>query len=222
MKKNQIVFFALLLIMGLSACGGSGNNPDAPTPTVSSKDNDDMQQSQAQYVVNKEAVPSCETPKTLKDLNSGLKQLFYEMTSNNAANLSLFGMGNIDLSKKQKMVIVDYIQFKDLSCEEKPLRYGVGARLFLHIKKVKAGINVMKLPELAAAVETGKASVTYSIETVGVTGDKIQMVLPEAGDFNVGAYGKITNAVDEIRKLMRDNTEGVNITPQLIPTEVKK
>ncbi len=159
----------------------------------------------------------CAAPTNMRELSGGMEKLFYQFTSSNEANLSVFGMANAKLTKKEVVVVVDFIQFKDMNCTGEKVRYGVGARLFLNIKKTQGGIKVTDLPKLAAGVELGRASVTYSIKVIGLTGDKVRAALPNTGDFNVEAYGKVMSAVDKIQMLASDNEEGVVVEPQIIP-----
>lgn len=210
--------FASVMLLGLWSCdkGAGGTttvaNPDAPVE-------DPKVTEEKTYVKpEKEEVNACPPPKSMRDLSGGMKKVFYQFTAKNGGNLSLFGMGNLSLGKKEVMVIVDFLQYKDQGCSGTNVRYGAGARLFLHIKKVQGGIQVTDLPKLAAGVEYGKASVTYSIEVIGLTGEKIRAALPATGDFNVEAYGKVISAVDKIQALASDGIDGVHVEPQIIPT----
>lgn len=161
---------------------------------------------------------ACNTPKTMRDLSGGMKKIFYQFTTKNSGSLGLFGIANLTLGKKEVMVVVDFMQYKDQKCSGESVRYGVGARLFLHIKKIQGGISITDLPKLAAGVEYGKSSVTYSVEVIGLTGHKVRAALPNTGDFNVEAYGKVISAVDKIQMLANDGEDGVVIDPQVIPT----
>ena len=113
---------------------------------------------------------------------------------------------------------MDFTQFKDINCEEKA-RYGVGVRLFLKIKKSFKGLDLNNLPHLAANVQLGKASVEYRIQTLGITGDKINALIPRSAtnNFDVDGYANVVNAVDEIQALIKDGVEGVVIDPQQMP-----
>lgn len=156
-------------------------------------------------------------PKKMTDLTSGLQKLFYKYTAKSNYNLSLMGYGGGALSKKEVLLIVDFVQFKDVDCSGETIRFGVGARLFLKIKDNKSRIDITNLPKLAAAAEFGKAEVSYSISTLGIVGDKILDVLPTGSDFNVESYAKVVSAVDQIIRLAKDNSAGVQIDPQVIP-----
>jgi hypothetical protein len=211
------LFFASIMLCALWSC-------DKPTDTNTSTDKDapagepKVTETKDYVKPAKEKVSECPAPANMRDLSGGMKKVFYQFTAKNAANLSLFGMGKLNLGKKEVMVIVDFMQYKDVSCSGAPVRYGVGARLFLHIKKLQGGIQVTDLTQLAAGVELGKASITYSIEVVGLTGDKIRASLPGTGDFDVEAYGKVISAVDKIQMLASDQEEGIFVDPQVIPT----
>gem|GEM_PF-6049839 len=161
----------------------------------------------------------CQLPKTVADLSSGLKKIFYQFNNKNQASLALFGR-DMQLGKKEVVVIVDYMQYKDMDCDEDQSRYGVGVRLFLHIEKANRKIDLNNLPQLAANVQLGRASVRYVFQTIGVTGPKINDLLPKSNTntFDVEGYANVIHAVDQVQSLIRDGIEGVNIAPQAIPT----
>ena len=216
-QKTLFVLFCLALF----ACGDKNANSEA-----SGSQGSDALSPAELAKVEEYALPAaelvrkkCESskPKTMRELSGGMKKFFYQLTSDNKAGLTVFGANSAKISKKEMMTIVDFIQYKDVTCGGERLRYGVGARLFLHVKNTSKGINVSDMGSLAAGVQLNKASVTYSVETIGVTGTKVSAVLPGTGDFNVEAYGKVIRAVDEIQRLAADNVEGVVIDPQLIP-----
>lgn len=160
-------------------------------------------------------------PKDMRDLRSGLQKFFLKFTSKSGIDLKVLGYGGANLEKKEVLLIVDFIQFKDINCSGKNKRFGVGARLFLNIKECSSKININNLPQLAAAVELDKATVTYNISTIGITGDKILDLLPTGADFNVESYAKVVSSIDQIIKIARDNTSGIEIEPQIIPIPEK-
>lgn len=222
LKKSFLL--ALLVGFGLSSCKqdpATGQGKPNPNSNNNSENGGDSPQitEVKQYQKPDESVESkCPPPRTMRDLSGGLKKLFYQFNSDNSANLSLFGMASVKLGRKEVMMIVDFIQYKDSKCAGTgTVRFAVGARLFLHIKQAAGSLRVTDLPKLAAGVELGKASITYSIETVGLTGDAVRGVLPNTGDFNVEAYGKVVSAIDKIQMLAKDGQEGVVIDPQIVP-----
>jgi hypothetical protein len=173
------------------------------------------------YLKNKPAAPFSNlcgsVPKNMKALDGGLRKYFYKVTGKDNMDLSLFGYAGAKLGRKEVLVIVDFVQYKEIQCKDKTRTFGVGARLFLHILEIKHGINFTKLPQLAANVELGRASVTYTVSTIGLTGDKVLDILPQGSDFNVENYAMVMNSIDRIIRLAKDNTPGVVIAPQLLP-----
>lgn len=222
MYKQLLTFLACCTLLACSQPTPNANDAVAADTTATATDKGTPTTPEVtdvkEYDKPSDAVEAkCPAPRTMRELSGGMKKLFYQFNSKNSANLALFGVANIELSKKEVMVIVDFVQYKDVACPGGSVRFGVGARLFLHIKQLQGGIRVTDLPKLAAGVELGKASVTYSVETIGITGDAIRAALPNTGDFNVEAYGKVMSAVDRIQMLARDGQEGVVIDPQIIP-----
>lgn len=216
MLKKYLLLLPLLF--GLMACGGDDAPTDAQEASLDKLKEEELQEPTKEVVMyTTRGGSTCEKPTTVEALSSGMQKLFYHVTRQNGLSLKLFGMGSMQLGKRETMLIVDFIQYKDKRCEEDYIRFGVGARLFLHIKKVRRGVSITELPQLAAAVEGGKAEVTFQIKTIGVTGDRVNEALPRAGKFDVEAYSEVTNAVDRIQALTRDNIDGVVIDPQEIP-----
>ena len=157
-------------------------------------------------------------PENMGDLTGGIKKYFYKFSAKSSANLDAFGYGGGSLENKETLLIVDFVQHKDVFCTDgKKRTFGVGARLFLKISKKKRSVS-FGLPKLAANVELGKAEVEYTISTIGLTGDKILDALPTGNEFDVENYAKIVNSIDSIIRLAKDSTDGVNIDPQLLPS----
>lgn len=210
-RKFSVLIFALFLLTScdqLAKEGGEVETVDEQMPEVEVKE----------YKVV--APPAgCQFPKTVADLDGGLKKIYYQFNKNNQGSLALFGK-EMQLGKKEVVVIVDYMQYKDMDCEEDQSRYGVGVRLFLHIEKASRKIDLNNLPQLAAHVQLGRASVRYIFQTIGVTGPKINDILPKSNTntFDVEGYASVIRAVDQVQSLIRDDIDGVKIAPQAIPT----
>lgn len=160
-------------------------------------------------------------PTSMNDLTGGLEKNFYKYSSSSNINLKILGWGGGELGKKELLIMTDFVQYKRVICSDGETRfYGVGARLFLHIKSRKRKVN-LTLSQLAANVELNRAEVTYKIKTIGIVGDKVLDVLPTGSKFDVDNYAKVVAAIDNIIKLAKDNTEGVIIEPQLLPNHSK-
>ena len=215
----------LFLAIIFQACSGSNAAPNieepiAPEELIPEAALKEYQLPEPEPEIEPE-IKKCQKPQTVKELSGGMQKIFYMFNKDNAKNLSLFGgTAGTKLGKKESIVIVDFMQHKDLNDCDIPTRYGVGVRLFLKIKKASRGIDLNNLPQLAASVQLGKASVQYTLQTIGVTGDKINALIPRSAtnSFDVEGYAGVINAVDKIQSLIKDGVEGVIIDPQLVPT----
>ena len=68
-------------------------------------------------------------PKDIDDLKSGFQYRYYSFSSTNSAALQAFGITDIDHNFETKYLVIDYIQFQDISCSNIPtIRYAVGLR----------------------------------------------------------------------------------------------
>lgn len=223
MNRLQLLFGGILCAGLFAACNNNesnGGTTGGGTATVAGTEETVLPEVTKTYVLPK--ADDCARPASMGDLTSGIKKLFYMVTSNNDAGLKIFGQG-LSISKKEMLVVVDFVQYKDMNgCAEK-VRYGVGARLRLHVKKANMGANFdfSNLKGLAAYCEIGKATVKYSIDVIGITGPKVLDALPRASDnnFDVDGYSQVMMAVDKIQNMAKDGIEGVTITPQIIPVE---
>lgn len=155
-------------------------------------------------------------PKTMIELTSGLHKFYYMFDARNQMEVDLTGFASGHLGKREKLLVVDYSVFKWVGSGDKKEKWGVGVRLFLRISKMKKSAFVAKLPLLAATAEFGKAEITYSISTIGITGEKVICAIPPSGEFNVDGYAKVVNAVDEIMKLAAEGGKGVSVVPQYL------
>ena len=156
-------------------------------------------------------------PRQMKDLTDGLEVRHVYFNKDSNVDLTLFGWLGPKLENKQVLIMSDFLQHKNTLCTDGKVRkYGVGVRMFLFVSKKRKKVS-LELPKLAANVELNRAKATYELKTLGLVGDKVLDALPKSGEFNVENYANVIKAVDNIIRLAKDNTDGVIITPQLIP-----
>lgn len=156
-------------------------------------------------------------PRTLGALTDGMQIKNHQFTSSSNIDLKLLGWLGPKMERKEVLIMTDYIQTKNVACSDDKIRtYGIGVRMFIHVKKRKRKVN-LELPKLAANVELNRAQATFELKTIGIVGDKIREALPKNSEFNVENYSNVVKAVDNIIRLIKDNGDGVTITPQFIP-----
>lgn len=168
-----------------------------------------------------------DVPKDIDDLKSGFQYRYYSFSSTNSAALQAFGITDIDHNFETKYLVIDYIQFQDISCSNIPtIRYAVGLRSELRIKKSDTKIDLTKkgLAELAAKVELGEASINFSLKTIGLTGKPARFNIPQGVSFNVTTYKNYQNAIEflksNLEEKMNDSVpagERLYVNPELIP-----
>jgi len=165
---------------------------------------------------------SVNEPRPLSSLNSGSKKFVYLIDRNNQATASLFGLGQLNLSKKEKIAIVDYVEYRDTICtpgnrnpNNTSIRLAAGVRLFLKISNSDKKVNVEIPSKIAAGIEFGLAQATFTIETIGFKNEETRRILGELGEsFDVESYVKIMNAVGQVMKTMKDT---MLVNPVRIP-----
>lgn len=167
---------------------------------------------------------SVNEPRPLSSLNSGSKKFVYVIDRSNQATASLFGLGQLNLSKKEKIAIVDYVEYKDTICtpgngnpDNTSIRLAAGVRLFLKISNSDKKVNVEIPSKVAAGIEFGLAQATFTIETIGFKNEETRKILGELGEsFDVESYVKIMNAVGQVMKTMKDT---MIVNPVRIPVK---
>ncbi|MBK6858952.1 MAG: hypothetical protein IPK91_13400 [Saprospiraceae bacterium] len=165
---------------------------------------------------------SINEPRKLGTLNSGSRRFVYVLDKNNQANGNLFGLVGLNLSKRDRIAIVDYVEFKDTICtpgngkkEQTSIRLAAGVRLVITIKNANKKVSINIPSKVAAAAEFGLAEATYTIETIGFkTKESRDIIAGLGGDFNVESYTRVIGAHDKIVKTMKNE---MIVNPVQIP-----
>ncbi|HLV50541.1 MAG TPA: hypothetical protein VKY44_01135 [Flavobacterium sp.] len=153
--------------------------------------------------------------KQLKDLSS-FKKFYYEINKNQNINSSILSVFGLKRNQDQKMIVVDYVEYKDLYCNQTTSRFGVGARLSISIKSEQNGLTLSTPTKIAAAVEMGYAEASYELEVLGFRVPSVKKDLAEIGSssFDVETYLKLTEIIS---KIINSMSEDMEINPVLLP-----
>ncbi|WP_143884915.1 hypothetical protein [Chryseobacterium binzhouense] len=162
-------------------------------------------------------------PTKLADLDGGFQFRQYFFTNENKAALNAFGIASSNVDSKRSYLVIDYLQYKDISCYKIPtIRYagGIRAELTIHdSKSIFKGAGVGSLAGLAMDVENKRKKIDISIKTIGITGLDSRVPLPENNNFDIATFADL-KAVITFLKTMKDK-EGVDgeikFAPQVIP-----
>lgn len=162
-------------------------------------------------------------PKKLNDLDGGFQFRQYFFTNENKAALNAFGIASSSVDSKRSYLVIDYLQYKDVSCYKIPtIRYAVGIRAELTIhdsKTIFKGSGVGSLAGLAMDVENKRKKIDISIKTIGITGLDSRVPLPENNNFDIATFADL-KAVITFLKTMKDKDDGdggIRFSPQVIP-----
>ena len=217
------------IVQALPAGELSSNNISPYAKSIKSlfgkKENDSQWLNKAYFHIKEKCSTLPDMPKTLDELNAGFKIFASSVSESTAANAGIIAIGNMTGKKSASVEILQYAQYGERSCKTDygayPVNFGVGVQANLHIKKFDSSLDTSVIPTLAASVQLGKSDIQLSIITLGLTGKKVQEVLPTFSDgldnFNVTNYGKMTSTVDQVRILSYD--ENTVVSPQLIIPE---
>ena len=148
-------------------------------------------------VLKKKCIDSSNAPKTIRDLTRGLTLDSYRFDKENQAKLGFLGFGNVEIKNKETVIVVEYKQTGTQRCDDFNLFYGIGARLMMHIRENKRSAKVNTPQQISASVVFGKADVTFSIKTFGITGPGVSQLV-KAGTLNEDTYIEFLNQISNL------------------------
>ena len=152
-------------------------------------------------------------PKTIYDLTDGVLIDVYSFEKGDEKKLDILGFFNINLEKNQKVVVIEFLQEGTQFCSNKRYKYGVGARLMLHITKVKNKAKLATPQQITASVIFGFAEVKFSLKTFGIVGPGVAN-LNSAGSLSEDTYQQFLQEISELIKAMYTGNKQFIITPQ--------
>lgn len=151
----------------------------------------------------------------LKDLTSGAKFELYHINKDNKATLGGFGFEG-SYSDNETIIIKDYVRTKNVTCNGKTQKVGIGLRCFIRVtsRNYRGGAN---LPYLAANVQLNKATASYKIVSLGfgIPGDVFASI-KSSGSYDVTGFGEVEKAFDKIMSSLTDKNE-MQIDPVPLP-----
>lgn len=156
----------------------------------------------------------------LKDLSSGQDKFIKLIDKKTEAMLGFFGLASLKLEKKDKVMIIDYTQYKDASCEEnsEPIRMGVGVRVSIFIRNDNSGLKLSTPAQIAAAAELNKIQAELRLSVLGFTNETSRKVMEDFGksgsSLNVEQYHQM---LDQVARIMASMKDTMQVEPVRIP-----
>lgn len=95
-----------------------------------------------------------------------------------------------------------------------PVYVGVGLRLTADLQILKGNVNLSNLGAIAAAVESGQATGTLVVQTIGVTGKQVAASLPLPSSLNQTTVQNAIMSLGSIKAVIHDE-KSTTITPRI-------
>ncbi|WP_281989346.1 hypothetical protein [Aquimarina aggregata] len=172
-------------------------------------------------IVNNATIPiECwnSRPKKIEELTDGVLLDAYSFERGDEVKLGLLGFLNVNLSKKQKAIVVEFSQKGTQYCSGKTYKYFVGARLMMKITRSKNNAKLNTPQQVTASVIFGRAEVIYSLKTFGIVGPGIAE-LNKVGSLSEDTYQGFMQAISKLIVDMYKEKSDFIITPILNPLE---
>jgi len=157
-------------------------------------------------------------PTNKAGLTDGYQLFTYSLTNDAAASLSFWGKDEIKTS--DKVVLYQFAWYKDILNTDgsTDARCGSGVMLALKISDAQANLS-LELPMLAATAQLGHSSISYKINTFGLSGKAIDDSIPSAaaiGKFNTESYATLMQSISKIQESYKAPSGELVVTPRLI------
>lgn len=157
-------------------------------------------------------------PTEIEDLTAGLSLRAYKFDKDNQSSLGLFGFANIELGRKENVVLVEFLQTGNHTCEGKTTKYGIGARMMMRITSKKRRAKISSPQQISASVTFGLAEVEFSMITVGITGPGTANLVNQ-GSMTENTYTNFLKAVSGLIVDVYKDDSAFFIDPQLLPVK---
>lgn len=142
-----------------------------------------------------------------------LGQYQFHLSFDEAASLG-YAVAKLDEEHKHEVILFQAARFQDIAHDGATYRYGAALEAIITVSVTK-GDGSVTLAAVAASVQLSNANATSSLFVRGYI-PQAPLVLPEWGEFDVGAYSKFQQTVSDLQsKILFDNE---NIRPQLLAT----
>ncbi len=96
-----------------------------------------------------------------------------------------------------------------------PVYIGVGLRLTASVIVKEGTVNLSSLGALAAAAEAGKLSGSLTVQTLGITGNKVSTSLPIPSEINQTTIQNAILSLGSIKAILYDK-ENTTLTPRIV------
>jgi hypothetical protein len=143
-------------------------------------------------------------PTTREELGN-MRTVVKILNGNQSAGITVPGFGGVTLAKDESSLSVYYIETKVVDTSV----YGIGYSVHYLFRKLKRGLSITNLPQIAASVqlESNKSQVIYSLQSYGIKSlSLVNYFKPTINkDFNVEGFGVMQSSIDGIHNILSDS-----------------
>jgi hypothetical protein len=161
-------------------------------------------------------------PSKREDLED-LKRVVKMYNGSDNAGLNVPGFGSLKLGKDETNVNIYYLESKIVKSANDTLVYGIGYSVHYLYKRIKGGVDVSNLANVAASVQldSKRTSVFYAMQTYGIAGTPVVRYFnPGDGSkaFDVDGFGTVQTSLNGIHNILADSllSKHVKFTPRLL------
>lgn len=168
-------------------------------------------------------VPGCVEPKApinLAELTGGWNIFFYSLTMDAAVSLGIISLGEVSANAGKEVFVYEQMYYKDAkTCAGANITYGSGVRLTILAKKLSGSANFSNLGAIAASAEIKSAEVEVRMKTIGLSGQAILALIPDAGSYSVEKHVQYMQAINDVKTAISTDSTVV-VTPEIISMQL--
>ena len=167
---------------------------------------------------NGNAAPMFGAPTTRNDLGS-MRTVVKILNGKDNAGLTVPGFGGIQLGKDESSLSAYYVETSPVGDSV----YGIGYSVHYLFRKLKRGISLTNLAQVAASVqlESNRTQVIYSMQSYGIRSlSLVNYFKPTVNkDFDVEGFGIMQSSIDGIHNVLSDSalSAKTSFQPVLLP-----
>jgi len=165
-------------------------------------------------------------PPTSRNELSDMKCAVKVLTGSKNAGVAVPGFAGLTLGKDESCLSAYYVE----TATDGDSVYGIGYSVHYLFRKLKKGLSLTNLPQIAASVqlESKKTEVVYAIQTYGIKSltlvNSFKPVVNQ--NFDVDGFALMQSKIDGIHNVLSDSilSAHATFTPKLLdlrPTELK-
>lgn len=143
-----------------------------------------------------------EIPQTIDDLPIQVSRT-YDLSVTAAGQLNIPVVGSVSGGLNRRVVVLERTAYKEIIENNITHQFGYAIRLAVTVNKVTAEAK-LNLPFLAASAELGQIEAKWTLQVLGLSGEKIDSALLPPKELNLETFVLANQSLDSLIKAVRD------------------